>query len=509
MSDYGISTSTKPRTLFKEKKLLPIQKTRKRTSVQKLFLVALLVWSPFTFFLLRYMWFMNDLLYHDPHELESQDHRAPIPITEFTNTTALDKLIEDTDSSSSLNLVLTLLKQQKETNSHFDKDHIDPVTETARCAKYGYEYKGRTSRRRIFYGSPIADDSWHAIAIHAIEAYDLYHTVAFSESDISTADRTSHTKPRTLRFPPGSLNLEVMESGIFGPATNVYVDQYVDDPDQRKSPDGFVIPHQEDLQRDISLKRFIQNGMTKDDIAIFSDVDETFTRDFLLAAQICEIPQFVPGQTCHRPKIVSKTIIFEAAPDCITSNRAWFHPDMVLGECVDEIGDSSVHKPAKRLFSDRGRRMPGYEENVKENDGGMPNITMYPLWRPVDFRTVAGGDLHSDMDKLHIGFHFRNFFPSIEVMRNKFATYTHGSEKAWTIPIGEIHQDLNMTVNCMKGIPDEANAETIALKGGFAALKGAIPVAFQDGNYRQKRFQEVKEMILEDEKKVKEKSGIV
>jgi len=450
----------------------------------------------------------SEHLFHDPHELQNQDHRTSIPITEVTTLTALDRLITDTDSSSSLYLLLTLLKQQKEANIHFDKDDIDPEIETTRCAKYGYEYKGRTKRRRIFYGSPIADDSWHAIAIHAIEAYDLYHTVAFAESDVSTADREEFIEPRTLRFPPGSFNVEVMESGIFGPSTKVYIDQYVDDPDKRKSSDGNVHPLQEDVQRDVSLQRFIKNGIAKDDIAIFSDVDESFTRDFLLAAQICEIPQLVPGQTCYKPKIVPKSIIFEATPDCITSNREWFHPDMVLGECVDEIGDSSVHKPAKRMFSDRGQRLPGYGKALSDY-GEMPNTIMYPLWRPVDFRNVEGGDLHSDIDELHIGFHFRNFFPSIEVMRNKFFTFSHASEKAWIKPIREIHEDLNMTVNCVKGIPDEENAETIALKGGFEALKGAIPIAFQNDNYREKRFQEVKEMILEDEKKLKEKHEIL
>jgi len=39
--------------------------------------------------------------------------------------------------------------------------------------------------------------------------------------------------------------------------------------------------------------------MKVDDIEIIGDSDEFFTRDFLLAAQTCDVPQFRPGQTCN------------------------------------------------------------------------------------------------------------------------------------------------------------------------------------------------------------------
>lgn len=49
---------------------------------------------------------------------------------------------------------------------------INEDEERARCKRYNLQYSGsRKERRRIFAGSLIADDSWHAISGVALETY--------------------------------------------------------------------------------------------------------------------------------------------------------------------------------------------------------------------------------------------------------------------------------------------------------------------------------------------------
>ena len=100
----------------------------------------------------------------------------------------IDEYIEkETIEGSSLHTALELLKDHSLPEEAYG-DAIDTeediATEKSRCARYGYDYNPIIKkRRRIFMGSLIADDSWHVIAAHAVEAYGLYHTVALVESN--------------------------------------------------------------------------------------------------------------------------------------------------------------------------------------------------------------------------------------------------------------------------------------------------------------------------------------
>ena len=60
----------------------------------------------------------------------------------------------------------------------FDEDWNEQE-EVERCKRYNLKYAGRQERRRIFWGSLIADDSWHTISIAALETYGLFHTGQF------------------------------------------------------------------------------------------------------------------------------------------------------------------------------------------------------------------------------------------------------------------------------------------------------------------------------------------
>ena len=163
----------------------------------------------------------------------------------------LDKLIERQQSTSpSLKILLETLKTHEPPHSYGEEITNEmEEKEVQRCQRFGFDYnpERNKSRRRIFFGSLIADDSWHPIAVHAAEAYGLYHTVAFIESNITTADTRKRVKSRELRFVPTTdsstsaskndndplFNLQVLQSGIFGPKTKVTVDLHIDNVDER------------------------------------------------------------------------------------------------------------------------------------------------------------------------------------------------------------------------------------------------------------------------------------
>eukprot|EP00588_Corethron_pennatum_P025139 CAMPEP_0194311756 /NCGR_PEP_ID=MMETSP0171-20130528/8686_1 /TAXON_ID=218684 /ORGANISM="Corethron pennatum, Strain L29A3" /LENGTH=463 /DNA_ID=CAMNT_0039065959 /DNA_START=124 /DNA_END=1515 /DNA_ORIENTATION=+ len=375
----------------------------------------------------------------------------------------------------------------KDTNPVVDVDR-----KRERCQRFGYEYDGLDKNpRRIFFGGLIADDSWHPIAVHAAEAYGLYHSVSFIESNATLSN--DNTQSRQLRFTPDSNNFKVL-SQIFGPSTKVTVDAYVDKLEVRNK--GTIIV--EDMQRELILQRWKKNGMTGDDIGIVGDADEMFTRDFMLAAQTCDIPQFRRGQDCKAPKLVSRALVFESSPECTPKEHIWHHPDMMIGECIDKVGDSKIHKPGKRMFKGNGRRVKGYGETPNDYSL-MPNTTMFPLWKPLDFRSTEGGTQGSDK-QAYSGYHLHNFFTSVKDLRRKYATYGHmvkGAEGTG-MPLRDIDKDLGFIVSCATGGPDVKDFRK-RIVGGFDAIDGPTPVLFQQSpEYRKARHQELTDIVLED-----------
>lgn len=119
-----------------------------------------------------------------------------------------------------------LLAAAQTTPRPIPDSNIDHHIERARCTRYKLNYTPNktNTRRRIFWGSPVADDSWHILSIQAIETYGVFHTVAFVESN-----RTSMADERQLRFDNGSLNKGILMGGMFGEDTRVGVDYYVNE----------------------------------------------------------------------------------------------------------------------------------------------------------------------------------------------------------------------------------------------------------------------------------------
>ena len=99
--------------------------------------------------------------------------------------------------------------------------------------------------------------------------------------------------------------------------------------------------------------------MQPDDVGIVCDVDEVFIRDFLLVLQTCDIPQFCPGNDCHVPHITGQGLKFEFTPDCsfasqFGAGRYFPHSQVVMGECIDKVGDSDLHPPSPVVQKEQG-----------------------------------------------------------------------------------------------------------------------------------------------------------
>jgi len=424
-----------------------------------------------------------------------------------------------------------------------DDDLESEENERQRCDRYSFEYnptlqfepeddrnnnnnnnnnhnmtrrgRRRRQRRRIFYGSSIADDSFFLLQTMATESYNLYHTVSFVESNMT------HTRsPRTLRFPPQSPQTTVLQS-MFGSKTKVSIEYYTPvskdeyKHDEKMGKNTFDWQH---MQRNAILKRWKRNGMQPHDIGIMADADEFFSRDFLRALQICDIPEFRPGQQdCLRPKILGTTLIYEASPECIISNAKLWHPGCMLGECLEGIGNDTIHKPPDRQFhGNQGKRAIGFgipAHNYSAFLAKYPEVRasekpMYPLWSAGDFRGLDGGRqarLKHRHTVSHSAFHLHNFFGSAHEIRHKYGTYGEPFNHADTQPLATLHDDLSVASSCVHGWQNFGERKYYV--GGDQELFGnnnnntgpRRPIFFESTSIRRARHEHLKKIFLEDE----------
>ena len=236
-----------------------------------------------------------------------------------------------------------------------DSDIINVEKEKERCESYGFGFPSNVTmplkRRRLFYGALISGESAEVIKATSMEQYNIFHTVSLIESNT-----THNLTPKKWRFfgsEDSSKELNWLYQ-IFGPKTKVSVDYYVSSLNKAQIRNFYELLT-ENLQREGNLYRWKFNGMRPDDVAVVGDLDETFTRDFLRALQICDIPKLRAGQNCRSPKISASTLMFESSPECswnvvqnwmgnklCTANhhgecaegRRWYHPGQSYSCCV-------------------------------------------------------------------------------------------------------------------------------------------------------------------------------
>ena len=316
-----------------------------------------------------------------------------------------------------------------------------------------------------------------------MESYGIFHTVVFIESN-----RTQTFSKRQLKYyyynnsdnndndsnPSGNsyediettikMNFKLLQSkNLWGPTTDVIIEQYINE--------NSTFQDREHNQRNEIVKQWKKQGMTSEDIGYLSDVDEFFTRDFIRAMQICHVPQFNVFETetetnveiiessnestnesssennsetnkkkvkknCRKKKVFSTSNIqLEGSPLCIPKSRIGrhIHPDMVIGHCIDGIGNNNN----------------GNDDSNNGNDDSNKDLS---LWTASKFRKRYDSDpngIRYGTYQNPVGFHYHNTFTSTAVLRNKYLTYGHPQRHALHQPLRTIDNDLKFMIHCV------------------------------------------------------------
>jgi hypothetical protein len=367
-----------------------------------------------------------------------------------------------------------------------EQDRIDyKITDDQRCKFFDvkplssvkdkpyYEY---AMKRKIFLGTMLADETNDVILAHSTEVYGLYDGIAFVESNT-----THFNTPRSLNYGPNTdAAFKLIKSDLFGSSNKTHVDinYYYADKTKMNIIDH---PHLNNMnreveQRNLILGMWIKQGMERYDVGIMSDLDEIVSRDFLNALTVCDFPKlrYNPDAeerpTCQTPKIILSTISFEGSPKCIKV-KPWFHPDIILGNCILGIGDNSGRVTPKRQYhNEYGQRTEEYGHyDYKKYPKDIVENNRYPLWDGRDIRTVSGNEfgLTTYVDDIgSIGdvtgtsvygtaYHLHNWFNDLDVLRNKYATYGHSSSKAMEYPLSKINKDLDLLVRCNRNLGND------------------------------------------------------
>lgn len=450
---------------------------------------------------------LSEVIEHCPDETYDIKNCAP-PVDESwskslaTSTNLIKNFIELLSLSSTKQPQPEAVskKEARFDMSRYDgiRNAIDEDDEATRCRRYGFKYSGRSrnDRRRIFFGACIADDSHEVLRAVATEIHGMFDTVAFVE-----ANETHTRSPRSVNYGYGGDGMDFLQSGMYGPMTRVTVDMYYGEPNGGKKISSMIT---QQLHREKIIDRWLLNGMTENDLGLLADADEIFSRDFLRALQICDVEQFKTPQSCRRPKIGGSTLIFQGSPECIIRRRRCPKPDIMIGYCIEGIGNSTGRLVVEREYKHtRGRRSDLKKKYPK-------NVTNVPLHNAGDFRSYYEGsmairmvaDAYGPRTHRANGYHFHNFFDDAATIRRKYSTYGEAVRGAMNAQLEEIHSAIGLMVRCATGFKDNPQGKgrlnTQAEEGGFASMVGPMPIYYQFNDTRQRRQDKLRSLVLED-----------
>lgn len=417
---------------------------------------------------------------------------------------------------------------------------IDEKEDERKCFEFGVPVLPKKDRhqKRIFFGSLVANENAEILEAQAMEVYNLYHVIALVESNT-----TINGQPRRMNYGPGSRNARMLqESEMFGNQTKVVFDYWLED-----------MPELKDLNREHEFRSTItkiwaNQGMRGNDIGVLADMDEIVSREFLNALKVCDFPQLRHDPeirpTCQVPKMSLSAMQFEGSPLCI-KKQLWYHPDVILGNCVENVGDPTGRtnplrtvKPPGRSYKTLGHRDLGWGFNGHENyPKDVLENNRFPLWSGGDFRNVAntgkmiefaevvrmGGKKGQPKPVYAAAYHLHNWFKDTETLRYKYLTYGHPDKKTYQKSLSALHNDLDMMVRCVRdlgnNVPHNWTDPNITVKDvkefylGYQlnndsdnstdifSLGGNRPIYFQNKDYVRERHALVQEITKADEEK--------
>ena len=377
-------------------------------------------------------------------------------------------------------------------------DDADPVE---RCARYGFSDDPSLVRnpRRIFFGALVADESMELFEIVAAESRGVYSGMVLVESN-----RTQNYTPRRLRFSSNPDAASRLFAGLF--ETKVQIIDY-----QKENPHVLGL-FRENLQRQQILTGWRELGMRPDDIGIIADPDESFSRDFLRAAQTCRMQPFdYETYRCGHAIMKGVGLGFESSPECVTAEREWGHPDMAIGHCIEGIGNLTPTPRAKNQYgfndlSPNCKKLAGPNPYRPEGNFSYPPLNAWDFRKRCGYRfahhnrfSYHRGGSKKDNYTSYSAFHVHNFFAGHNDLRFKYRTFGHTVKDHETKSLEEFSMDLKMMVRCVKGVDDDPDQKWKRVPGGYARLKPMLPIYFHDPKYRRERHALIQKMVDEDE----------
>jgi hypothetical protein len=198
---------------------------------------------------------------------------------------------------------------------------------------------------------------------------------------------------------------------------------------------------------------------------------------------------------------------------------------MVIGACVNGIGDETRHPPPpdrnydKRNYSGKGWGL-NCEYTIMKQNSTLWNNRMFPLYDGADFRrrcgtrirrrpreVSEGGSNKSSINGRHTAFHFHNWFANVHSIRHKYGTYGHAHQDASEMRVKDLNADTAVMYQCALGRPEWLPNQKYGYQQSSELIdgdddddqEGSIPIFFQDVDYRKKRHDYLKYMIDWDE----------
>jgi hypothetical protein len=258
------------------------------------------------------------------------------------------------------------------------------------------------------------------------------------------------------------------------------------------------------MARNEIVKVWKELGMTVDDVGYMSNIDDIFARDYIKAIHHCELPEMkydLHHCLYNRVKVFGNNQVYETSPECVSRTKRYEHPDMMIGACIEGIGDETAHVLAPRdetgIYREKGWNCEDRETEKDIKD------SKFPLWSGADIRGLCGGrqaTLRAVKHQHYTAFHFRNFYNTARDMRLKVTT----EEELYDKSMDDLGEDpMRVTYRCIKDIPDEQNAVWKREPGGYSVLKPMTPLYFANDAYRAAAHERATKKILDDEKMVK------
>mmetsp|Transcript_24324 Transcript_24324/g.46308 ORF Transcript_24324/g.46308 Transcript_24324/m.46308 type:complete len:242 (-) Transcript_24324:3683-4408(-) len=238
---------------------------------------------------------------------------------------------------------------------------------------------------------------------------------------------------------------------MFG-VDNIRIVQYVNE-DENVKGELYL-----DMARNVIVEEWKDMGMTTEDVAYMSNVDGMFARDYINAIKYCETPEFkYELHRCvhNRVKTFGHNQVYETSPECVSRTKTHDHPEVMIGSCLEGIGNTTMNRLAPR--DDTGvNRAKGWSCADRGEENGIKDQA-YPLWSGADFRSLCGGKqtrFRASLHQNYAAFHFRNWFNTPRDMRLKHTT----QDKLYEKSMDDLGEDMRITYRCLRDIPDEPDA---------------------------------------------------